>query len=155
MMALPPSDPKRHRRRQLRRALIGWVGGFAILALFVIAAIAGGGEKREVITIRAHSGGFLDYHMTSAEYQDLRRGEPQSAVLSQLGRVGLPESETPIPIITLFPRHDEATICSYWQIVDAPETAARLCFSTPDGVLEQKLERVLESGFEGEQTVQA
>lgn len=154
-MALPPSDPKRHRRRQLRRALIGWLGGFAIIALIVVAAIAGGDEKEEVVTVPVHSGGVLDFHMTTAEYQGLHEGEAQSSVLSELGRVGLPESQTPTPIITLFPSHDDHVTCSYWQIVDAPETAARLCFSTPGGVLEQKLERVLELGFEGEQTVQA
>ncbi len=154
-MALPPSDPKRHRRRQLRRALIGWIGGFVIVALVVVAAIAGGAEKTEVVTIPAHSGGFLDYHMTSGEYRGLHEGEAQSAVLSELGRVGLPEGETPTPIVALFPSHDEDVICSYWQIVDAPETAARLCFSTSDGMLEQKLERVLETGLEGEGTVQA
>lgn len=155
-MALPPSDPKRHRRRQLRRALIGWLGGFAILAVIVASMIAAGNEKKDVITVpAAHSGGFLDFHLTSDEYQGLHEGEEQSAVLAELGRIGLPESETPTPIISLFPSHDDDVVCSYWQIVDAPETAARLCFSTPDGVLEQKLERVLESGLEGEQTVQA
>src|SRR5262245_26799591 len=115
-MALPPSDPKRHRRRQLRRALIGWIGGFAIIALIVAAAIAGGDDREEVVTIPAHSGGFLDYHMTTAEYEGLHEGEPQSAILNQLGRVGLPESQTPIPILQLFPNHDIDVICSYWQI---------------------------------------
>ena len=154
-MALPPSDPVRHRRRQLRRALIGWIGGFAILALFVALVIAGGKEEHEFVTIPAHSAGFLEYHMTSGEFEALDEGEVESAVLRDLGRIGLPESETPIPIISLFPHHDDTVVCSYWQIVDAPETAARLCFSTPDGELKQKLERVLEVGFEGEQTVQA
>lgn len=154
-MALPPSDPARHRQRQLRRALIGWLGGFAIVALLTVAVIAGGPEKREIVTIPTHAGGFLDYHMTAREYEGLHEGEEERAVLHELGRIGLPESETPIPIISLFPNHRASLVCSYWQIVDAPETAARLCFTTPDGVLEQKLERVLESGFEGEPTVQA
>jgi len=153
-MALPPSDPARHRRRQLRRALIGWIGGFAALALLVVAMIAGG-KREEVVIVPAHSAGFFDFHMTSAEYDGLHEGDEESAVLHELGRIGLPESETPISIVALFPAHDDSLICSYWQIIDAPETAARLCFSRPAGRLEQKLERVLETGFEGEATVKA
>jgi hypothetical protein len=154
-MALPPSDPGRHRRRQLRRALIGWIGGFALLALFVLAVVLGGDEKDEIITVPAHSGGFLDYHMTSSEFEGLHEGQEESAVLRDLGRVGLPESQTPIPIISLFPTHAESVVCSYWQITDVAETAARLCFSTPAGILRQKLERELEGGIEGESSVLA
>jgi hypothetical protein len=154
-MALPPADSVRHRRQQLRRALIGWIGGGVLIALIVLASIIGGDERHETVIVPAHSGGFLDYHMTSEEYEGLHEGDAQSSVLSELGRVGLPESETPIPIVTLFPRHEESVVCSYWQITDAPETAARLCFSTPDGVLRQKLERELEAGIEGESVSRA
>jgi hypothetical protein len=153
-MALPPADPKRHRRQQLRRALIGWVGGVGVLALLIVAGILGGDDKREETgPIPAHSGSL--FAMSSDEFDQLRTGETESAVLDQLGKGGLPESETPVPVIGLFPSHDDSVVCSYWQISDASETAARLCFSRPAGILRQKLERDLLGAFEGESSVRA
>jgi hypothetical protein len=155
-MALPPADPARHRRTLRRRALIGWIGGGAIVALLVVAVILGGGvKKEEVVTIPAHSAGLFDYHMTSAQFDRLRLGETEDEVLEQLGKVGLPEGETRILFIRLFPPHDEGTICSYWQISDSAYTVARLCFSREEAVLRQKLERDLSGEIEGESSVQA
>lgn len=154
-MALPPADPKRHRRALRRRALIGWIGGGALFALLVLAAILGGAEKKQVVTVPAHSAGLFDYHMSSQQFDDLHTGESQSEVLDQLGKVGLPEDETRIPFIRLFPPHDEGLICSYWQISDSFYTVARLCFSREEGVLRQKLERELSGAIEGESTVRA
>jgi hypothetical protein len=154
-MALPPADPARHRRAQLRRALIGWLGGGAIFALLLVAAILGGDEKEEVVIVPAHSAGFLDYHMTSDQYDSLDPGESENEVLDALGKVGLPEAETKLVFIRLFPPHDEAVVCSYWQISDSPYTIARLCFSREEAVLRQKLERDLSGPFEGESSVRA
>jgi hypothetical protein len=155
-MALPPSDPARHRRQQRRRALIGWLVGGLLLALFVLAAILGGDEeKHQPGPQPLHSAGFFDYHMTSGQYAGLHTGEKESAVLIRLGKVGLPESETDIVFVQLFPPHDESVECSYWAIIDAFATVARLCFSSPEGVLLQKLERDLAGEFEGAPSVSA
>jgi hypothetical protein len=156
-MALPPADPARHRRQQRRRALIGWLGGGAIVALLVLAAILGGGrEAREVeAPIPAHSAGLFDYHLTSGQFEALQLGESQRQVLDALGKIGLPESETKIVFIRLFPPHSEAVVCSYWQISDAADTVARLCFARRDGVLREKLERGLSGALDGEQSFPA
>jgi hypothetical protein len=154
-MALPPADPVRHRRQQLRRALIGWIAGGGLLALFVVAAILGGDGSDESEPISAHAASLFDYHLSSDQFEGLRTGETETAVLEELGKVGLPEGETPIEVIELFPHHDDSVLCSYWEISDAGETAARLCFSRPDGILRQKLERDLSGLFEGESAIRA
>jgi hypothetical protein len=155
-MALPPADPKRHRRTLRRRALIGWLGGGAVLALLVVAAIFGGDDnKEEVVTIPAHSAGLFDYHMSSDQYDSLDPGESENEVLEGLGKIGLPEDETELDLIRLFPPHDEGLVCSYWQISDADYTVARLCFSRAESVLRQKLERELSGPFGGESSVRA
>lgn len=154
-MALPPADPSRHRRQLRRRALIGWIGGVLVLALFVAGAIAGGDKDHDSTVLEAHSASLFDYHMSSDQFESLHTGETQSDVLSELGKVGLPESETPVEIIALFPRHDDSVLCSYWELSDVAETAARLCFSRPEGILRQKLERDLSSIFEGESAIRA
>ncbi len=148
-MALPPGDPKRHRRQQRRRALIGWLGGVVIVALVIVAAIAGGDEEGdETSSIQAHTSSLFD--ITSEQFDELHTGETEAAVLDELGKSGSPEGQTPIEIISLFPTHDDSVECSYWLISDADETAARLCFSRPGGILRQKLERDLSEVFEGE-----
>jgi hypothetical protein len=151
-MALPPADPKRHRRQQRRRALIGWLGGVVIVALVVFAGIAGGDEEGdETSSIPAHVGGHFD--ITAEEFDELRTGETEDAVLGKLGKSGSPEGETPIEIISLFPTHDDSVSCSYWLISDREETAARLCFSQPGEILRQKLERDLPGITESESSI--
>jgi hypothetical protein len=155
-MALPPADPARHRRQLRRRALIGWLGGAAVLALLVLAIVLGGPEKRYVVTpIPAHSAGLFDYHMTSAQLDGLHTGETEREVLAALGKLGLPESETKIVFIQLFPPHGDSLVCSYWQISDQAYEIARLCFSRPDGILRQKLERDVSGAFGEESSVRA
>jgi hypothetical protein len=155
-MALPPSDPKRHRRQQLRRALIGWIGGGAVLALFVLGAALGGRDHQdEPATIPAHSADLLDYHMTAGQFDSLKTGMSENDVVGQLGKIGLPEGETRLIFIELFPPHDGSLVCSYWQISDELATIARLCFSREGSALEQKLERDLSGGLEGEESVRA
>ena len=155
-MALPPSDPKRHRRQQLRRALIGWIGGGAVLALFVLAIVLGSDDHRdEPEPTAAHSAGLFDYHMTAEEFGHLHNGMSEDEVLGELGKIGLPEAQTKLIFIELFPPHDESLVCSYWEISDEAATIARLCFSREDSALRQKLERDLSGGVEGEQSVRA
>src|SRR4051812_23854015 len=148
-MALPPVDPKRHRRQQRRRALIGWIGGLLFLALVVAAGIAGGDDDGdETSAIPAHVGGLFD--ITSEQFEELHTGETEDAVLDELDKTGSPEGQTPIEIISLFPTHDDSVSCSYWLISDRDETAARLCFSRPGRILRQKLERDLSEIIESE-----
>ena len=148
-MALPPADPVRHRRQQRRRALIGWIGGVLIIALVVVAGIAGGDRKDdETSSVPAHVGGLFD--ITSEQFDELHTGETEGAVLDKLGKSGSPEGQTPTEIIALFPTHGDSVSCSYWLISDEEETAARLCFSRPGGILRQKLERDLSEVIEGE-----
>ena len=153
-MALPPADPKRHRRQQRRRALIGWLGGVVIVALVVVAGIAGGDEEGDgTSSVPAHVGGLFD--ITAEEFDQIHTGETEDAVLDELGKSGSPEGQTPIEIISLFPTHGDAVSCSYWLISDRDETAARLCFSRPGGILRQKLERDLSEIIESESSVRA
>jgi hypothetical protein len=93
--------------------------------------------------------------MSSDQFDRLHTGESEKTVLAELGKVGLPESETKIVFIRIFPPHDESIVCSYWQISDAAYTVARLCFSREEAVLRQKLERDLSGAFEGESSVRA
>lgn len=155
-MAVPPADPARHRRQLRRRALVGWLGGGAVFALFVLAVVLGGSEEQDApAAIPVHSAGLFDYHMTSAQFEGLRTGETEGDVLATLGKVGLPESETKIVFIQLFPPHGESLVCSYWEISDSSYKIARLCFSRPEGILRQKLERDLAGVLEGESSVRA
>lgn len=153
-MALPPADPKRHRRQQRRRALIGWLGGVVIVALVVVAGIAGGDDEGDgTSSVPAHVGGLFD--MTAEQFDGLHTGETEDAVLDQLGKSGSPEGQTPIEIIALFPTHGDSVSCTYWLISDRDETAARLCFSRPGGILRQKLERDVSDVIESESSVRA
>jgi hypothetical protein len=155
-MALPPVDPARHRRQLRRRALVGWLGGGAVFALFVLAVVLGGEEGHDPTTpIPVHSAGLFDYHMSSAQFEDLDTGATEREVLAALGKIGLPESETKIVFIQLFPPHDESVVCSYWEISDSAYEIARLCFSRPEGILRQKLERDVSRVFGEESSVQA
>jgi hypothetical protein len=154
-MALPPADPKRHRRQQRRRALIGWIGGILVIALFVVGALVGGDDNNDLEAIPAQSASLFDYHMSSDEFENLHTGETQRDVLDELGKFGLPESETPVEIVALFPRHDDSVLCSYWEISDVADSAARLCFSRPEGILRQKLERDTSRLFESESAIRA
>ncbi len=155
-MALPPADPARHRRQLRRRALVGWLGGAAALALLVLAVALGGGDEHDASgPVPAHSAGLFDYHMSSAQFDGLRTGETEDEVLEALGKVGLPEGETKVVFIRLFPPHDESIVCSYWEISDSAFEIGRLCFSRPGGILRQKLERDVSGVFGEESGVRA
>jgi hypothetical protein len=91
--------------------------------------------------------------MTSGQYDALETGMTADEVLGELGKVGLPEAQTKLVFIELFPPHDGSLVCSYWQISDEIATIARLCFAREDGGLRQKLERDLSGGVE--ETVRA
>lgn len=119
----------------------------------VVAGIAGDDDSEETSSIPAHVGGLFD--ITEDEFNQLHTGETEGAVLDELGKSGSPEGQTPNEIISLFPHHDDSVACSYWLISDRDETAARLCFSRPGGILRQKLERDLAHVFESESSVRA
>jgi hypothetical protein len=116
--------------------MIAWATGALAVALFTLGAILGG-EKKGGDGPPAPFG----YSMTAAEYAALKPGLDQSDFVNRLEQSGLPESLTKAQYVELFPPHAEDVDCSFWEISDRPELVARVCFSSSDATLVQKLER--------------
>ncbi len=135
-----PSD--RYRRQQRRRAIIAWLVGIPFLILFVVGIVAGASEEKRS---PEHPGPF-GYAMTAAQYAALRPGLEESAFVDRLGETGLPENLTKHRYTALFPPHGDEVVCSFWEISDRVYVVARVCFSSPQGRLAQKLERQVGSG---------
>lgn len=151
-MTVPLREPDRYRRQQQRRALIGWGGGLAAIALVLLGVIFGDGDSPRRQTILVPYGET----MTSAEYGAIGEDEDQADVLQRLGKSGRPESLTEGYVLILFPPASEDVACSYWEFSDEPQIFARLCFDSSDGHLVQKLERDVHEGLErGEGTITA
>jgi hypothetical protein len=147
-----PSEPNQDRRRQRRRAFIGWGGALTAIALVVLGAIFGGDDQQRPEAISVPYGET----MTSTEYGAIGEDEGEVDVLQRLGKSGRPESLTEGYVLILFPPHSEDVSCSYWEFSDEPQIFARLCFDSSDGHLVQKLERDVHEGIErGEGTVTA
>jgi len=143
-MAVPPSDPGRFRRQQRRRAFIGWGGAVVAIALVVLGAVLGGGERRQQRVFSVPYGET----MTAAEYDAIEEGEAEADVLERLHKSGRPEALTESFVLTLFPPLPEGVVCSYWELSDEPQIFARLCFERAGGELVQKLERDVHEGIE-------
>jgi hypothetical protein len=124
------------RRQQRRRAIIAWATGALAVALFTLGAIFGG-EKKSSDGPPTPFG----YSMTAAEYAALKPGLDEADLVNRLEQTGLPENLTKAQYVELFPPHAEELVCSYWEISDRPEQIARVCFSSSDATLVQKLER--------------
>ena len=134
-MQTPPRDPEGYRRRQRRRALIGWLGGFlAIAAAVVLLAVGGGSDHRERRTPKVPYGDV----MTARDYGEIHLGEEDVVVLERLVETGRPEKLTKKFVLVLFPPPPEDSYCVYWEFSDEPQIFARLCFSESSGDLVQK-----------------
>jgi hypothetical protein len=124
-------DPERYRRKQRRRALIGWFGGLLAAAAFVLAVVFGVGETDHRRRFRVPYGEV----MTSRDYGEIATGEEDAVVLERLDQSGRPERLTETYVLVLFPRREEDVYCTYWEFSDQPQIFARLCFSRSNGEL--------------------
>lgn len=132
---LPGVDRELYRRRQRRRALIGWATFGLLVAAIALAAIFGG-EEQQTSTTQVD---LFSSRMTSEQYEGIHKGQAESQVLNRIGSVGLREDEIEgSSLIGLFPARPDHSTCSYWTLSDAPDHLVRLCFSDPQGVLLQK-----------------
>jgi hypothetical protein len=124
------------RRQQRRRAIVAWATAAIVVALFAAGAIFGADEEGG----HGHPGRF-GYSMTASQYAGLRLGLDQGDFVERLEQTGLPENLTSSRYVELFPPHSEDFECSYWEITDRPGRVARICFSSSEGRLVQKLQR--------------
>lgn len=133
---LPGVDRQLYRRRQRRRAIIGWATFALLVAAVALAAIFGGGSERSTT---GPSVDLFSAEMTAEQYEAIHKGQAEAAVLTRLGNVGLPEDQVEeSELLGLFPAQPQHSICSYWTLSDAPGHLVRLCFSDPQAVLLQK-----------------
>lgn len=131
-------DSDLYRRGQRRRAIIAWSCAGLLVAAVVIGVIfaATDGKKTTAPAPPIH---IFSSEMTSQQYEDIHKGESESAVLIRLHGVGLQEDEVQSSELPgLFPTRPPGSTCSYWTLSDAPGHLVRLCFSDPQGVLLQK-----------------
>src|ERR1700712_5517828 len=98
-MSTSPTDPEGYRRRQRRRALIGWFGGFLALAAFFALLAVGGGDHQQRRTLKVPYGDV----MTSRDYGEIHLGEEDVVVLERLVETGRPEKFTKEYVLVLFP----------------------------------------------------
>jgi hypothetical protein len=149
-MSTAATNPEGYRRRQRRRALIGWLGGFLAIAAIVALILASGGEDHERRTIKVPYGDV----MTAHDFTEVHLGEEDVVVLERLAETGRPEELTKKFVLVLFPPRPEGTYCVYWEFSDEPDVFARLCFDTDDGELVEKLHHsVLHPPVGGQGTV--
>jgi hypothetical protein len=133
-MSTPPTDPESYRRRQRQRALIGWIGGFLVLAVAVLLVALGGGDHHERRTIKVQYGDV----MTARDFGEIHLGEEDVVVLERLAETGRPEKFTKEYVLVLFPPVPDGAYCVYWEFSDEPQIFARLCFDRDDGELVDK-----------------
>jgi hypothetical protein len=133
-MATTTGDPERYRRHQRRRAAIGWAGAvLTAAALVLFVALRGNDVQRKHFKVQY---GEL---MTLADFAEIHAGEEDAIVLERLDESGRPERFTEPYVLVLFPPREEGVYCTYWEFSDQPQVFARLCFSSSNGELTQKL----------------
>jgi hypothetical protein len=129
-------DPKLYRRRQRRRAVIAWSTLGVIVALVVVGILFGGRDEHSSSQLTSS---IFGWDMTSSQYEEIHKGEPELSVLNELGSAGLREDEVKeTDVLHLFPPPPSGTTCNFWKLSDAPDHLVRLCFSEGEGVLVQK-----------------
>jgi len=149
-MSTPPTDPEAYRRRQRRRALIGWIGGFVLLAGFVVLVAVGGGGDHERRIVKVPYGDV----MTSHDFEEVHLGEEDIVVLERLAQTGRPEELTKEFVLVLFPSPPAGSYCVYWEFSDEQQIFARLCFDKDDGeMIEKRKHNVLHPPVDGQSTV--
>lgn len=145
-MNTPTTDPERYRRRQRRRALIGWIGGLVAIAAFVALVVIGASESHH----RRHFKVPYGEVMTSRDYAEIHEGEEDAVVLERLVESGRPEKLVEPYVLVLFPPAAEDVYCTYFEFSDEPQIFARLCFSRSTGELVQKLKNSVENPLTGQ-----
>jgi hypothetical protein len=133
----PYVDPELYRRRQRRRAVIGWTIGLVVVAFAALAVILGNVDE-ESGRSEGPTIGIFNAEMTSDQYAALREGEEEKVVDKLVGSVGMSDEEVKEELLELFPKRPAESNCAYWYLSDAPEHLVRLCFSSTRGVLLQK-----------------
>jgi hypothetical protein len=147
-MATPATNPQLYRRRQRRRALIGWIGGLGVVAAVVLVVVMAGGGSHEPRPFKVPYGET----MTAKQYAEIDEGEEAADVLEGfLDESGRPERFTKGYVLVLFPPREEGDVCTYWEFSDQPQIFARLCFSESTGELVQKLKNSVLHPLTGEQ----
>jgi hypothetical protein len=125
-------DRERYRRRQRRRAIIGW-STFALVAVVAALVVIFGSEE-------AQRPAALSSSMTSGQYVAIHKGEPEAAVVLEVGGPGLQESEVEgDSLLGLFPDRPPDSVCSYWGLSDAPGHLARLCFGEAEDLVQKSV----------------
>jgi hypothetical protein len=137
-------DLQRYRRRQRRRAVIGWAGAVLAAAALVVFVAMRGNDVR-----RAHFKVPYGETMTAADFGEIQTGEDNAVVLERLDESGRPESLTEPYVLALFPPREEGVYCTYWEFSDDPRIFARLCFSNSNGELTQKLKNNVNNPLTG------
>jgi hypothetical protein len=128
-----------YRRRQRRRAVIAWSTLGVIVAIVVLAIVFGGEDKGSGPGSMVR---IFTSEMSSSQYEQLHKGEAGLAVFKEVGSTGVPEGEFEEPeVLRMFPPPPRESSCSFWTLSDAPDHHVRLCFSTAEGVLLQKVVR--------------
>jgi hypothetical protein len=130
-------DPDLYRRRQRRRAVIGWTVGFVVVAFATLAVVLGATES-DSDGDGGPTIGVFSAAMTAEQYAAIREGEEEKVVDKLIGNAGMDEEEVEQELLALFPKQPAESKCAYWYLSDAPEHLVRLCFSTTRGVLLQK-----------------
>src|ERR1700709_200142 len=114
-MSTPPTDPESYRGRQRRRALIGWIVGFAVVgAVFGLVAVGGGGAHHERRTIKVQYGDV----MTARDFGEIHLGEEDVVVLEGLAGPGRRKKFTKESVLVLFPPVPDGAYCVYWEFSD-------------------------------------
>jgi hypothetical protein len=149
-MPTPTKDVEDYRRRQRRRALIGWIGGFVVLAAFVALIAVGADDHHERRIIKVPYGDV----MTSHDFEEVHLGEEDIVVLERLAETGRPEELTKEYVLVLFPPKPEGSYCVYWEFSDEQEIFARLCFDKESGeMVDKRKHNVLHPPVDGQSTV--
>jgi hypothetical protein len=134
-MATENPDPECYRRRQRRRASIGWIGGLVAVAACVALVVGGSSDPHHRHAFRVPYGEV----MTSRDYGEIQPGEEDATVLERLAASGRPERLVEPYVLILFPAAEDGVYCTYFEFSDQPQIFARLCFSRSTGELVQKL----------------
>jgi hypothetical protein len=122
----------------VNRFLLVIVG--CVVVLIVAGLLAGSILDSKGVHERANP---LGKDITSSQYDALKQGDAERDVVDGIHQSGLPESHVQAAYRQLFPAHSAAVSCSYWYVKDRDGVVARLCFTSPGGLLRQKLLRTV------------